>query len=77
MARLLRKAGHEVYTPTLTGLGERSHLAHMGVNLDTHIADVANVIVWEDLSELVSFSRTPSRSNSGYSIDRIMLRTMG
>jgi pimeloyl-ACP methyl ester carboxylesterase len=53
VARLLRQAGHEVYTPTLTGLGERSHLAHMQINLDTHIADVANTILWEDLSEIV------------------------
>jgi pimeloyl-ACP methyl ester carboxylesterase len=53
VARLLRKAGHEVYTPTLTGLGERSHLAHTRINLDTHIADVANTILWEDLSDII------------------------
>ena len=52
LARLLRKAGHEVYTPTLTGLGERSHLAHAPINLDTHIADVENLIVWEDLGDV-------------------------
>jgi hypothetical protein len=34
---LLRAAGHAVYTPTLTGLGERAHLAHSGVTLETHI----------------------------------------
>ena len=39
VARLLRGAGHEVYTPTLTALGERSHLAYVQVNLDTHVAD--------------------------------------
>src|ERR1700761_530677 len=53
VARLLRKLGHEVYTPTLTGLGERSHLAQTRINLDTHIADVANIILWEDLSQVV------------------------
>jgi pimeloyl-ACP methyl ester carboxylesterase len=53
VARLLRKLGHEVYTPTLTGLGERSHLAQTRVNLDTHIADVANTLLWEDLSKVV------------------------
>ena len=53
VAKLLREAGHEVYTPTLTGLGDRSHLAHMQINLDTHIADVANTILWEDLSGVV------------------------
>lgn len=53
VAKLLRDAGHEVYTPTLTGLGERSHLAEQSINLDTHIADIVNTIVWEDLSEVV------------------------
>lgn len=53
VARLLRQAGHEVYTPTLTGLGERSHLAVMPVNLDTHITDIINTILWEDLSDVV------------------------
>ena len=38
--RLLRAAGHEVYTPTLTGLGERSHLLRPGIDLDLHIHDV-------------------------------------
>jgi pimeloyl-ACP methyl ester carboxylesterase len=52
-AQALRKAGHEVYTPTLTGLGERSHLMNPGINLDTHIADVINVIKWEELSDIV------------------------
>ena len=53
VAKLLRQAGHEVYTPTLTGLGERSHLAVMPINLDTHITDVVNTILWEDLSDVV------------------------
>lgn len=53
VAKRLRDAGHEVYTPTLTGLGERSHLAGQPINLDTHLADIVNTIVWEDLSEVV------------------------
>jgi pimeloyl-ACP methyl ester carboxylesterase len=53
LARALRARGHEVYTPTLTGLGERSHLASHAINLDTHIADIANVLLWEDLSEVI------------------------
>ena len=36
VARLLRADGHDVYTPTLTGLGERSHLLQPGIDLDTH-----------------------------------------
>lgn len=50
---LLRRHGHEVFTPTLTGLGERVHLAHPDVDLDTHITDVVNVIKYEDLENIV------------------------
>jgi pimeloyl-ACP methyl ester carboxylesterase len=53
VAVLLRKAGHEVYTPTLTGLGERSHLMSPAVTLDTHIEDIVNVVRWEELSNIV------------------------
>jgi pimeloyl-ACP methyl ester carboxylesterase len=49
----LRRAGHEVVAPTLTGLGERAHLAHPGVDLDTHVADVVNVLAYEDLTGAV------------------------
>lgn len=52
-ARILRKQGHDVYTPTLTGVGERSHLAAKEVNLSLHILDVCNVIKWENLSDIV------------------------
>lgn len=45
----LRRAGHDVYTPTLTGLGERAHLATADVDLDTHVSDVVNVLRFEDL----------------------------
>ena len=50
---LLRAHGHDVYTPTLTGLGERSHLAHPLVGLETHVQDVVNVLTYEDLSEVI------------------------
>jgi pimeloyl-ACP methyl ester carboxylesterase len=53
VARILRSAGHEVFAPTLTGLGERSHLRSMAISLDTHIQDVVNVIAWEDLDQVV------------------------
>ena len=49
----LQAAGHEVFTPTLTGLGERSHLNSPNVNLSTHILDVINLIKWEELSNVV------------------------
>ena len=50
---LLRAAGHEVFTPTYTGLGERAHLVHPMVDLETHIQDVLNVIEYEDLTDFV------------------------
>ena len=49
----LRAAGHEVFTPTLTGLGERSHLGSPTVGMSTHIADIVNLIKWEELSEVI------------------------
>ena len=49
----LRKAGHDVRTVTLTGLGERVHLASPEIDLDTHIQDVVNVLFYEDLNEVV------------------------
>ena len=53
IARALRQVGHEVYTPTLTGLGERKHLLTRGIDLNTHIQDVLGVIDYEDLSDIV------------------------
>ena len=49
----LAALGHRVFTPTLTGLGERSHLMSGDINLDTHITDVVNVIKWENLDNIV------------------------
>jgi pimeloyl-ACP methyl ester carboxylesterase len=54
VADRLRAQGHRVFTPTLTGLGERSHLADRClINASTHIRDVINVIEWEQLSDVV------------------------
>jgi pimeloyl-ACP methyl ester carboxylesterase len=50
---ILRAAGHQVYAPTLTGLGERSHLTSPEVDLDLHITDVVNVLHFEDLQEVI------------------------
>jgi pimeloyl-ACP methyl ester carboxylesterase len=49
----LRAAGHAVYTPTLTGLGERAHLANPAIDLATHVADIVNLLEAEELSEVV------------------------
>ena len=53
VAAMLRAAGHEVYSPTLTGLGERSHLADRAINLDTHIRDIVNVFKWEGITDAI------------------------
>jgi len=53
MRPLLRKRGHEVFTPTYTGLGERVHLASPGVGLETHIEDILAVLEFEDLREVI------------------------
>ncbi len=50
---LLRQSGHDVFTPTLTGLGERAHLLSDKIDLDTHIQDILGVIQFEDLSDIV------------------------
>jgi pimeloyl-ACP methyl ester carboxylesterase len=47
VADLLIQRGHAVFTPTLTGLGEREHLSHPGVNVSLHARDIANVIRFE------------------------------
>jgi len=51
--KALQARGHDVFTPTLTGVGERSHLLSPDVNLGTHITDVVNLIRWEELSGVV------------------------
>lgn len=53
VARLLRAAGHDVDTPTLTGLGERAHLLGPHVDLDLHIRDVVAVLDSEDLRDVI------------------------
>lgn len=53
IARRLRAAGHEVYTPTVTGVGERVHLASPSIGLETHVQDIVNVLEFEDLREVV------------------------
>jgi pimeloyl-ACP methyl ester carboxylesterase len=48
----LEQGGHKVFAPSLTGLCDRSHLLSKDVNLDTHIADIANLIKWESLENV-------------------------
>jgi pimeloyl-ACP methyl ester carboxylesterase len=53
VAKKLRAAGHDVFTPTHTGVGERSHLAGVEVNLSLHVKDVCNVIEYENLTDVI------------------------
>lgn len=53
VARLLRAAGHDVHTPTLTGVGERRHLLTPAVDLQMHIDDVVSMLTFEDLREVI------------------------
>ncbi len=49
---MLQGAGHEVFTPSLTGIGERSHLASPQVTLLTHVQDVVNAVFFENLTDI-------------------------
>lgn len=51
VADILRGMGHQVFVPSLTGLGERTHLFSGSINLDTHIGDVLGLIEAEGLEE--------------------------
>jgi pimeloyl-ACP methyl ester carboxylesterase len=53
VAERLRRRGHIVFTPTLTGAGERAHLLGGNINLSTHVTDILSVIRYEDLSGIV------------------------
>src|SRR5688572_1955574 len=53
VAPALRRAGHEVYAPSLTGLGERRHLASRAIDLEAHVRDVVELLEMEDLSGVV------------------------
>jgi pimeloyl-ACP methyl ester carboxylesterase len=53
VAERLRRAGHVVYAPSLTGLADRKHLLSADVDLETHITDVMNLLEYEDLTDVV------------------------
>jgi pimeloyl-ACP methyl ester carboxylesterase len=70
-ARVLRAGGHEVYTPTLTGFGERRHLVARG--FETYVEDIANVLASEDLEEVILVGH----SMGGVIIPRVAERMAG
>jgi pimeloyl-ACP methyl ester carboxylesterase len=53
VTNMLKTNGFEVFTPTLTGLGERAHLLNENINLDTHIQDITAVLEYEDLKDVI------------------------
>ena len=53
VAQLLAAAGHEAFPTSLTGMGERVHLAHPDIDLDTFTQDVVNVIEYGELENIV------------------------
>lgn len=57
---LLRERGHEVHTPTLTGLGDRAHLINPEIGLETHIQDIVNVLEYEDLDRVILVGHSSS-----------------
>jgi pimeloyl-ACP methyl ester carboxylesterase len=50
---ILELAGHIVYAPTLTGLGQYDHLNNPQINLDTHIQDISNLLFFEDVKKVI------------------------
>ena len=60
VAPLLREKGNVVSTPTLTGLGERTHLARPDVGLEVHVSDVVNVLTYEDLRDVTLVGHSSS-----------------
>lgn len=53
MPERLRAAGHEIITPSYTGLGERSHLVSRTIDLETHVADILAVLHYQDLQDII------------------------
>jgi pimeloyl-ACP methyl ester carboxylesterase len=72
---LLERHGHKVLAPSLTGCGDRQHLLTKDVNLDTHIADIANLVEWEDLNDIClvahSYGGWPASGALEHILDRV------
>ena len=76
VARLLRERGHDVFTPTLTGMGERAHLSKQDyVGLTTHVDDVVAVLEFENLRDVVlcgaSYGGMPVTGAADRAADRV------
>lgn len=71
VARRLRAAGHEVYAPTLTGLGERSHLLRPDIGLEVHVQDLVGVFEFEDIEQAVLVAHSYGGAVAGAAMGRI------
>jgi pimeloyl-ACP methyl ester carboxylesterase len=71
LAQTLRQRGHLVFTPTLTGLGERVHLARPDTGLETHVQDILNVLQFEELRDVVLLGNSYGGIPAGIAADRV------
>jgi pimeloyl-ACP methyl ester carboxylesterase len=71
VADLLQAKGHKVFTPTLTGVGDRSHLLAKDIDLDTHIADIVNLFTWEDITNACLVAHSYGGWPSSGALERI------
>ncbi|MGE3875480.1 MAG: alpha/beta fold hydrolase [Parvibaculaceae bacterium] len=74
VARLLRALGHQVTTPTQTGLGERKHLLRRGITLDVFVADIVNHIESEELEDVILVGHSFGGVSISGAADRIAPR---
>lgn len=70
----LRATGHRVYTPTQTGVGERSHLLSKDITLDIFVNDLVNVLEWEDLSDVILVGHSFGGIGITGAVDRVPSR---
>jgi pimeloyl-ACP methyl ester carboxylesterase len=71
---LLERQGHKVFAPSLTGCGDRSHLLTKDVNLDTHIADIVNLLEWEELKDVCLVAHSYGGWPSSGALEQILGR---
>jgi pimeloyl-ACP methyl ester carboxylesterase len=78
VADILRGSGHRVFTPTLSGMGERAHLAVKNpIGLSTHIADIVSLVQFERLRDVIpcgaSYGGMPATGAADQQSDRVRL----
>lgn len=71
MRTILHGMGHQVFTPTLTGLGDRQHLLRRDIDLKTHVEDVLNLLKWEELDDAVLVGHSYGGLVAGHVADQV------